>query len=386
MNKKLYIQKLKMTSLENVMLKIKKKNYIQERKNKFYMDEEIKDMKTGVSAIPTVEQLWRGKTKAFLAKTQPEENFYLKEVLKKYQTNQDELKGYNYKYVLELSDLLGQKDKNFSKKRLELYNLRIEKEKKQYAKTNGKFIEYQTTYRPKRKFNYFMDFFDKRKKNNFLSSNKGNALTMYNKTMFNNGEKNNLKKREQDIYYRTFNNYNSSNKLEKNRFLYSGNRNNKYKLIDEKNINNILTEYSNKKTDKEEDSFDTTSLVGKEDFLANGDKERYHEYLSKEYNFFNQAKLIQIKYLFDKKKRINLFKKLPNAKYLTYKKDNPLRIELFNKINREKQKLLNEFPHSMDKQLYLRNKKKGHRKKPNFKYNKDFQNILAKLKKKLGIE
>ena len=105
------------------MLKMRKKNYIQERKSKFYLDNEINSIKTGGIITPIREELWRAKPKYFLAKTQPEENFYIKEVMKKYQTNQDELKGYNYKYVLELSDLLGQRDKNFSKKRLELYNL-----------------------------------------------------------------------------------------------------------------------------------------------------------------------------------------------------------------------------------------------------------------------
>jgi hypothetical protein len=278
---------------------------------------------------------------------------------------------------------LGQKDKNFSKKRLELYNLRVEREKRQYAKNNEKFIKYQTPYKPKKQSNYFMDFFNTRKKNHLSLNNKGNWNNIYNNSMYSN--KDNIKKRELDIYYKTYNNKSSPNKLEKIGFLYSGKLNNKYKLNNGKNYNDIMTELSNKK-DNEDESFDTTSLVGKEDFLANGDKERYHEYLSKEYNFFNQAKLRQMKYLFDKQKRIKLFKKLPNAKYLSYKKDNPLRLELFNKINREKEKLSNGFPYSVDKKLYLSSKKNGYRKNQKFKNNKDFQNILTKLKKNLGIE
>jgi len=126
--------------------------------------------------------------------------------------------------------------------------------------------------------------------------------------------------------------------------------------------------------------------VGKEDFLASGDKERYHEYLSREYNFFNQARLRQMKYIFDKQKRIKLFKKLPNAKFLSQKKENPLRTELFNKINREKEQISNEFPYLFDKQLYLKTKRKVPRKKSKIKFNKDCQNILIKLKKKFGIE
>ena len=37
------------------------------------------------------------------------------------------MKGFGSKYLLQLSDLLGQKDKNFTKKRLELYSKRIAK-------------------------------------------------------------------------------------------------------------------------------------------------------------------------------------------------------------------------------------------------------------------
>ena len=120
---------------ENMMLKMKKKNYLQERKNNLNLDEEINNIITGGAFNPQVERLWRGKTESFKSKTNQEKNFYIKEVMKKFQTNQDEWKGYNYKYILELSDLLGGKDKDFSKKRLELYNHRIEREKKKYSKS-----------------------------------------------------------------------------------------------------------------------------------------------------------------------------------------------------------------------------------------------------------
>ena len=358
---------------ENIMLKIKKKDFIQERKNNFYLDEEIKKIKIGGVNDSIAEKLWRGKTESFKSKSNQEKNFYLKEVMKKYQTNQDELKGYNYKYVLELSDLLGQRDKDFSKKRLELYNHRIEKEKKQYSKTHEKFIKYQTFYKPKKQTNYFMDFFDSRKKNNYA---KGNSMHSFNNTMYNNKQNNNIKK---DAYYRTTYNYNWPNKYN---FLLD----NKNKKCNDRKYNNILTEFNNKRNEKEEQSFDTTSLVGKEDFLASGDKERYHEYLSREYNFFNQARLRQMKYIFDKQKRIKLFKKLPNAKFLNYKKDNPLRTELFNKINREKQKLVQDFSNSLDTKLYLKNKKIHFSNRPKTKFNQDYQNIFIKLKKELCIE
>ena len=49
---------------ENMMLKMKKKNYIQERKSNFYMDNEIASMRSGGAVIPIVEELWRGKTQS----------------------------------------------------------------------------------------------------------------------------------------------------------------------------------------------------------------------------------------------------------------------------------------------------------------------------------
>ena len=82
--------------------------------------------------------------------------------MKKYQTNQDELNGYNYKYVLELSDLLGQKDKGFSKKRLELYNNRIENDKKQYSKTNKKLSKNTPIQTIKSNVEYYSNYLNKK--------------------------------------------------------------------------------------------------------------------------------------------------------------------------------------------------------------------------------
>ena len=365
---------------DNVKLKMTKKNYIKERQNDFHLNNEINSL-TGGGYYSPAERLWRGKTQSFMGKTNPEENFILKEIMKKYQINQDELKGYNYKYVLQLSDLLGQKDKNFSKKRLELYNHRIELEKKQYSKSNGKFIKYQTAYKPKKQTNFFMEYFNggNNKAKNFFIKNK------LNNTLYKNGKKGN--NNDIEFYNKTSYNYNSPNKFEKFTYLLDENNNKKGKSkYNEQKYNNMMYELN--KNNEIEGEFDNTSLIGKEDFLVSGDKEKYHEYLKKEYNFFHPLKIRQMKYLFDKQKRIKLFKKLPNAKYLTYKKDNPLRIELFNKINREKQKLSYELPKSVNKkyQLNYDNKKDyaDMKTKPNI--DKEYQNIVNKLKKNFCIE
>ena len=179
----------------------------------------------------------------------------------------------------------------FSKKRLELYNNRIENDKKKYSKKNKKFIKYQTVYKPKKQANYFMDFFDNKKKNNHHPNNKENIQTTLSNTLYNSNNKC-IKNKDSEMHYRTaYNNYAPSG------FVLNDKTNKKFQLSSEKKFNNAINELTNKKNDNEEQSFDTTSLIGKEDFLANGDKERYHEYLSKEYNFFNLAKLRQMKYI-----------------------------------------------------------------------------------------
>ncbi len=364
----------------NIMIRMKKKNYIQERQNNFILKDEINEYIAGGGSpyLPS-DRLWRGKTQSFMAKTNPEETFLLKEIMKKFQTNQDEAKGYNYKYVLQLSDLLGQKDKDFSKKRLELYNHRIEREKKKYAKTHEKFIKYQTAYKPKKQSNFYLEYFNNKSKNTFITNMKANK---FNNTLENKNGKN-RNNNEFDIYNKTSYNYNSPNKLEKLKYLLNDKTDKKSK---HKKFGNFILELN--KSNEIEEEFDNTSLVGKEDFLVSGDKEKYHEYLQREYHFFNPLKIRQMKYIFDKQKRIKLFKKLPNAKYLKYKKDNPLRIELFNKINREKQKLYYEFPKSVNRKLKLsddENMKNYTGPKSKAKMEKEYQNIVQKLKKNLQI-
>ena len=52
------------------------------------------------------------------------DHYQLKQILKGYQNSKDELKGYNSKYINQLTDLLYKKDKNFTKKRSRCYHKR----------------------------------------------------------------------------------------------------------------------------------------------------------------------------------------------------------------------------------------------------------------------
>ena len=120
------------------MIKVKKKNYLHEKEEALYMNNEIK---AGGFINDKVDEIWRGKSKHLFIKSNQEEKYMINDLLKKYKSSQDERKGYDYKYVLELSNLLGQKDKDFSKKRLELYNNRINNKRKTFINHTENNIE-----------------------------------------------------------------------------------------------------------------------------------------------------------------------------------------------------------------------------------------------------
>ena len=313
------------------MIKIKKRNYISEKKENFNMNNIIKK---GGFINDKLDQVWRGRAKPLYQKSNQEEKYMINDILKKYKSNQDELKGYNYKYVLELSDLLGQRDKNFSKKRLELYKNRINSRKNTQIYHTEKNLLDNIPSTP----NIKSDINNKNKIKTFMTNTYGN--NKYNKTsnnFFNKGKNfynnSNLQNYQNiDIYNKTSSYYNSPLKIASLKYLLTNQKSKSCNKKDNIIASFYLTQYNN----NDEDSLDTTSLVGKEAFLFSGDKEKYHEYLQKEFRFFDQPKLREAKYLFEKQKRIKLFKRLSNDKFLNYGKKDPLKIEIFNKINREK--------------------------------------------------
>jgi hypothetical protein len=358
------------------MIKIKRRDYLSEKKETFYMNNEIK---CGTFMNEKIDEIWRGKSKPIFSKPYPEKKYMINEILKKYQSSQDERKGYDYKYVLELTDLLGQKDKNFSKKRLELYNKRINNKKKIFINNTEKnLIQANKTannFNKKKPITFMTNIYENTNfnKNKFYNSFYNNFYNKGNRIM-------NLKlnnNRDFDLYNKTSYNYNSPLKIASLKYLL----NPKSKSC--KKDNNIATSfYLTQFNTKDEDSFDTTSLVGKEAYLFSGDREKYHEYLQKEYKFFDQPKLRQAKFLFDKQKRIKLFKKLPNGKFLNYRREDPLKTEIFNKINREKKHYYYDF--GLHKDYINNNRKKLERikAKSNKKLNfyKDCHNILIRVK------
>ena len=379
----------------NPIIKFKKRNYLFEKNQKINIDNEIKS--GGIRSKKKNDEIWRGRTKEYNDDPQIEQKYQLNQIIKKYQSNKDERKGYDFKYILELTDLLAKKDDNFTKKRLELYNRRISSKKNlnkleidkslsQLYKTANHFNQKPKLQVDKLNKNHinFMTYITGNNKNINIKKNNFYNTFYKGRNKNNNGFNN---QNNQDYYYKTSYNYNSPLRIKSLKYLLSDSKNKSWGKDILKNNNNpntgiLITQYNN----NVEDDFDSTSLVGKEDFLFSRDKEKYHEYLNKQYKFFNQPKLIQIKYLYEKQKRIKLFKKMPNAKYLFLKKEDPLKTEIFKRINREKKNIYLDVLKNLDKNNNTKKIDKLKSKSFNKEYfYKECKHIMMNVKKTLKI-
>ena len=379
----------------NPLIKIRKKNYLFEKNQKINIDNEIKS--GGIRSKKEIDEIWRGRTKELYDDPQIEQQYQLNQIIKKYRSNKDEQKGYDYKYIHELTDLLAKKDSYFTKKRLELYNRRINSKKNLNKLEIDKSLSelYRTTNYFNKKPKLLGDKLNKNplalmtsiygnNKNNNVRNNNFYDILYKGRNKTNNSLNN---QNNQDFYYKTSYNYNTPLRIKSLKYLLSDSKNKSWGKDQIKNNNNantgvLITQYHN----NVEDDFDSTSLVGKEDFLFSRDKEKYHEYLNKQYNFFNQPKLIQIKYLYEKQKRIKLFKKLPNAKYLLLKKEDPLKTEIFKRINREKNNIYFDVLKNMEKNNNI--KKIDRFKNKSFnkgRFYKECKNIMMNVKNNLNI-
>lgn len=357
----------------SINLKIKKRNFIFEKRHKADINNEVK---SGALINTKFDEIWREKIKKLYANTYLEEKYQLEQIIKRYKSNQDEKKGYDYKYIFKLTDLLGKKDKNYSQKRLELYNSRVKDKKiKLIIHNNDKYSlpSYNNTNNYYKKIN---NLFDKKKEYNIIKNNRNQRLyqTFYN---INNNSIN--KKKYISLYNKPKYKSNSFYKIKslKNAMINSNNKNIKNDYIENNNTNSsfLLTQCNQNK----ENSFDTTSLVGKEDFLVSRDKDKYHEYLHKKYNFYNQSKLNQINFILEKKRRAKLFKNIPNYKFLTYTKEDSFKRDYFNKIYRHKKN--NKYFGNSN--IIKRNLTRIENKSIKAKFYNECQNILKKVKKSI---
>ena len=316
----------------NTMIRTIKKNYLLEKKQKMNIYNEIKSGR--VMNRIKIDEIWRAKAKDKNPTLSSEKKYQFNQIIKYYRADKNEIKGFDSKYILELTDLLSKKDNNFYKKRLELYRSRIKDKKRliHYNVNKTLLHPYNTANNFYKKQNIQTEL-DRRQKAfmTFINvSNKNNKAHINNQDI---SERNLSKQKYDDLY-----NYNTPTKIKSIKNLISNSDSKSYRKNIIMNTNSpgfLITQY-NKNVEEEGD---TTSLAGREAFLFSGDQEKYHEFLNKEYNFFSQPKLSQIKYLYEQKKRIKLFKKIPNEQYLRYQKGDPFKTELFKRINREKKNL-----------------------------------------------
>ena len=352
------------------MIKLRRNNYIKERaqENLNYI---IKS--SGLFLNNRNENNWRGKNVQDKSINSTEENYQLRQILKRYQRCKDEQKGYSSKYLLQLTDLLGKKDKNFLKKRLNLYNKRMyskeiilnnqEKTDKEPYKTISNISS-----RLERMFN--------RKKNEsakILNSSKIKKNKTNNKFLLSN------------TYNKTLNNY--SNTLMKNKSL---------KIFTSKSEDKIKFFLNKNKLDESIilSQFDTSeincldeSVNGIEKFLESGDKENYREYLQNEYKFFNDPDIKHIVYSYEKNQRIKKFKNFNNSYYLKLKKNFSVQNEFINKIRRNNNMYFN-FPKLISKKNNIISNKIKLTKIPkksdyNLNFINDCRKILFKVKNNL---
>ena len=321
------------------MIKIKRKNYIEERakeRKNNDKNEIVNQIKSsGVFLNDRYENTWKLRNERNNINL-TEDNFQIRQIIRRYHTNQDEIKGFNSKYLIQLTDLLGKKDKNFPKKRMQLYNKRINNKNILFHNNEKNIKEaYKTisTMSPNSETNNSPKKYESPNKFIFQSSRPKGSRTLNCDFNLNLNNKNST----YSLYSKTMSAFYSPIKTKSSKFKYnlskSGNKidNLKYKKRNRIAKKVISSYFGN----NDEDS--TGNLInGKDQFLLSGDKDRYHKYLQKKYKFFLTPDINNMIYLYEKSERNKMFENSPNYKFLEKKEIYTSRNEFFNKIKRDK--------------------------------------------------
>lgn len=355
------------------MIRIKRKNYIEERTKESFSNINNQLRSSGGFIHDRHEEKWRGKNSTKNCINLTEDHYQLKQILKGYQNSKDELKGYNSKYINQLTDLLYKKDKNFTKKRFELYSNRINnKEHKDLILNSDKNQE--RPYRTSSRLNSRLD--------RMFHSKKHESVNMYNSSRLNSHKINNNIHIHNTIncsWNRNHSPISTPLKIKSIKYILRNNNIiNKNKIAKSIILSHLGT--------KEDDSFDT-SLKGKEEFLVSGDREKYQEYLSKEYQFVISPNINHVIYLFEKNRRTKNYKNIPNSKFLEFKKisiKNEFVKKIKNKnktINLNIPNILSKYSENSDKVKLTELRRKS---KARFNFIKDCKKILINVKNNLN--
>ena len=315
----------------------------------------------GVYMNEKQEFVWRANKKKLYEKSSPDQKYDLNEILKYYELNKNKyLQGFTSNYFRKLSELMVKnKNKNYSKERLDLFNSRINQSQKIYIehlKKNGKDSEIKSSLNKKIKNPFVTCLHSYNNKNNKFKIGKKDdniKLKLKNNILYSNYINNQNPISSNNISTLTFNDYDkkiSKIKITNNNELsYNstsregmGDHKNKYltKYLSYKNI--LITNNNKSKTNsnisfsfqniKKNNSVDYNFNDGKEEIFKNMDQDKYFNYLKNQYHFYDEYNnKNQINFDKKRKRRKNLFNLKPNSKFLEKIIKNTCKIDFFKK-------------------------------------------------------
>ena len=301
---------------------------------------------------------WRANKKQIFEKSSQEEKYNLNEILKYHELNKDKyIQGFTSKYFRKLTDLLSKnKYKKYSKERLELYNSRINKSQKIYIEKNDKDSNIKSSLNKKIKNPFITSLYSYNIKNyNYKNENK----IIKNNLLYNNyikSQKSFFSNSISSFSNRVYDKKIAKNKNKSNDFsewrkqLYKSNKKNKnkffskymsYKNMMEKTIkngneleNNFSFSYYNK---NKINSSKNNIIDGREEFFNDLDKDKYHNFLRSQYQFFDDYYIAKNTMAFElkTKRRRNMFNSSQNNIFLEKSIKDASKTDFFNKIKRQ---------------------------------------------------
>lgn len=315
-------------------------NYLASKTAQIKIENSLKgfEKKKKEHILTATENNWNTSKKLkFIFEQDPKFNY--RQILKNFKINKEEkLKGFSNKYINLFTDLLYENNKdNYSKKRLSLVNFRkkvlqekidlsFEEFLKQEPKTerfdlgkdrlNNAYLIKE--YHDDKTAKLYSKFFDKNKFSKILFSSNNILLQSRNKKLLFNRNFHTSKSRPT-----TFTDYNNNDK-----YLLTSNEKKYLNSCDYRNL-------------CQEEQIYFSKLSPRDDFINDGNKAKYIDYLKNSYHFFSENNEKEEKDYADIKQRKLLF--YSGKDRVKCPIDYPYKKEFFNKFNRlKKTKLKNE--------------------------------------------
>ena len=332
--------------------------------------------KGGVLLNDKNEYIFRVQNRdSYFSRPSPEERYLFNEILKHYELSTNHLvQGFSNKYFSKLSDLMSSNKlstNDYSKKRIALFNSRINENHKSYInylKNKGGDVQLQSTINKKinplnRTFtallrNKIFNFkYHKNIKNNENVINNRIKLLSINRRYSSNPEyhsdfsPSSFEQYKKSINYRNENSLSTArddtiNSKHKIRQIISGNKSLSNNILDNKidnKISNSIPAIDSKNqncSDNNEEILEIIEKKSKDEFLSTYNKKNYMKFIKFKYHFvednFSQEK--ENKITIQDLKRRNMFKFKPKNRFLLKKSKDGDKFIFFKKIENENNK------------------------------------------------